>query len=38
MVRNELTVRLVNNVQFIRENRVVDGRKTTVMYIVGVAV
>ena len=38
MVKNVLTVRLLKNVQFMRENRVVNGRKTVVKYIVGVAV
>ena len=38
MVKNVLTVRLVRNVQFTRENRVINGRKIAVKYIVGVAV
>ena len=38
MVKNVLTVRLLNNVLFSRENRVVNGRKMAVKYIVGVAV
>ena len=37
MVKNVLTARLLRNVQFMRENRVVNGRKTVVKYIVGVA-
>ncbi len=38
MVKNVCPARLVKNVQFSRENRVVNGRKTVVKYIVGVAV
>ena len=38
MVKNVCTVRLLKNVQFSRENRVVNGRKMVVKYIVGVAV
>ena len=38
MVKNVCPARLVRNVQFMRENRVVNGRKTVVKYIVGVAV
>ena len=38
MVKNVCPARLVKNVQFMRENRVVNGRKTVVKYIVGVAV
>ena len=38
MVNNVCPVRLLKNVQFFRENRVVSGRKTVVKYIVGVAV
>ena len=38
MVKNVCPARLVRNVQFSRENRVVSGRKTVVKYIVGVAV
>ena len=37
-LKDVLTVRLLRNVQFMRENRVVNGRKTVVKYIVGVAV
>ena len=38
MVKNVCPARLVRNVQFIRDNRVINGRKMTVKYIVGVAV
>ena len=38
MVKNVCPARLVRNVQFTRENRIVNGRKMTVKYIVGVAV
>ena len=38
MVKNVCPARLLKNVQFSRENRVVNGRKTVVKYIVGVAV
>ena len=38
MVKNVCPTRLLRNVQFMRENRVVNGRKTVVKYIVGVAV
>ena len=38
MVKNVCPARLVRNVQFSRENRVINGRKMTVTYIVGVAV
>ena len=38
MVKNICPARLVRNVQFSRENRVINGRKMTVKYIVGVAV
>ena len=38
MVKNVCPARLLRNVQFSRENRVVNGRKTVVKYIVGVAV
>ena len=38
MVKNVCPARLVRNVQFSRENRIVNGRKMTVKYIVGVAV
>ena len=38
MVKNVCPTRLLKNVQFMRENRVVNGRKTVVKYIVGVAV
>ena len=38
MVKNVCPARLVRNVQFTRENRVVNGRMTVVKYIVGVAV
>ena len=38
MVKNVCPVRLIENVQFTRENRIVNGRKTTVKYIVRVAV
>ena len=38
MVKNVCPARLVRNVQFTRENRVINGRKMTVKYIVGVAV
>ena len=38
MVKNVCPVRLVKNVQFSRENRVINGRKTTVKYIVCVVV
>ena len=38
MVKNVCPARLVKNVQFSRENRIVNGRKMTVKYIVGVAV
>ncbi len=38
MVKNVCPARLVKNVQFSRENRVANGRKTVVKYIVGVAV
>ena len=38
MVKNVCPVRLLKDVQFSRENRVVNGRKTVVKYIVGVAV
>ena len=38
MVKNVCPARLVKNVQFMRENHVVNGRKTVVKYIVGVAV
>ena len=38
MVKNVCPARLLRNVQFMRENRVVNGRKTVVKYIVGVAV
>ena len=38
MVKNVCPARLLKNVQFMRENRVVNGRKTVVKYIVGVTV
>ena len=38
MVKNVCSARQVRNVQFSRENRVINGRKMTVKYIVGVAV
>ena len=38
MVKNVCPARLVGNVQFMWENRVVNGRKMKVKYIVGVAV
>ena len=38
MVKNICPARLLRNVHFMRENRVVNGRKTVVKYIVGVAV
>ena len=38
MVKNVCPARLVRNVQFTRDNRVINGRKMTVKYIVGVAV
>ena len=38
MVKNVCPARLLKNVQFMRENRVVNGRKTVVKYIVSVAV
>ena len=38
MVKNVCPARLLKKVQFSRENRVVNGRKTVVKYIVGVAV
>ena len=38
MVKNMTTVRSTKNWVFERENRVVDGHKTTVRYIAGVAV
>ncbi|MBR5366920.1 MAG: alpha/beta-type small acid-soluble spore protein [Clostridia bacterium] len=38
MVKNICPARLVRNVQFTRENRVINGRKMTVKYIVGIAV
>ena len=38
MVKNVCPARLLKNVQFMRENRVVNGRKIAVKYIVGVAV
>ena len=38
MVKNVCPARLFKNVQFMRENRVVNGRKMVVKYIVGVAV
>ena len=38
MVKNVCPARLLKNLQFSRENRVVNGRKMTVKYIVGVAV
>ncbi len=38
MVKNVCPARLVRNVQFTRENRVINGRKIAVKYIVGVAV
>lgn len=38
MVKNVCPARLLKNVQFSRENRVVNGRMTVVKYIVGVAV
>ena len=38
MVKNVCPARLVRNVQFSRENRVIRGRKMTVTYIVGVAI
>ena len=38
MVKNMTTVRIAKNWVFERENRVVDGHKTTVRYIAGVAV
>ena len=38
MVKNVCPARLVRNVQFSRENRVINGRKMAVKYIVGVAV
>ena len=38
MVKNVCPARLVRNVQFSRKNRVINGRKMTVTYIVGVAV
>ena len=38
MVKNVCPARLLKNVQFSRENRVVNGRKMVVKYIVGVAV
>ncbi len=38
MVKNVCPARLLKNVQFMRENRVVNGRKIAVKYIVGVVV
>ena len=38
MVKNVCPARLVRNVQFSRENRVINGRKMAAKYIVGVAV
>ena len=38
MEKNVCTVRLLKNVQFERENRIVEGRKTAERYIVGVAI
>ena len=38
MVKNVCPARLLRNVQFTRENRVINGRKIAVKYIVGVAV
>ena len=38
IIKNVCPARLLKNVQFSRENRVVNGRKTVVKYIVGVAV
>ena len=38
MVKNVCPARLIKNVQFVRENRVINGRKMTAKYIVGVAV
>ncbi len=38
MVKNVWPARLLRNVQFTRDNRVINGRKITVKYIVGVAV
>ena len=38
MVKNVCPARLVRNIQFTRENRVINGRKIAVKYIVGVAV
>ena len=38
IVKNVCPARLLKNVQFMRENRIVNGRKTVVKYIVGVAV
>ena len=38
MVKNVCPARLVRNVHFSRENRVINGRKTTVKYIVCVVV
>ena len=38
IVKNVCHARLLKNVQFMRENRVVNGRKMVVKYIVGVAV
>ena len=35
--KNVCPARLLINVQFMRENRIVNGRKTVVKYIVGVA-
>lgn len=38
MVKDVCPARLLKNVQFMRKNRVVNGRKTVVKYIVGVTV
>ena len=38
MVKNVCPAQLVKNVQYIRENRIIKGRKTTVKYIVGVVI
>ena len=38
MVKKMTTIRTFKNVQFERENRIVDGHKRTVRYIAGVAI
>ena len=38
MVKNVCPARLAKNVQFERENRIVDGHRQTVRYIAGIAI